>query len=102
VGRQGDFDRSFLPARESVGERWKRIDHAFHRCEDLPPVELYKVGDAYFVLDGYHRVSVLGYHGVRTVEAKVTEFRPKLSPPVAETRREVKTCHLISIALVVL
>ena len=78
VGRWRDFDRSFLPARASVGERWKRIDRAFQRGEDLPPVELYAVGGAYFVVDGHHRVSVARYHGVPTVEAAVAEFHPKL------------------------
>jgi hypothetical protein len=92
VGRWGDFDRSFLPLRASVAERWKRIDRAFHRGEDLPPVELYKLGDAYFVLDGHHRVSVARYHYVPTVEAKVTEFRPKLPAPASGARREVATC----------
>src|SRR3712207_6383913 len=48
VGRWDEFDRSFLPAKSSVGQRWKRIDRAFHRTEDLPPVELYKLGDANF------------------------------------------------------
>ncbi len=92
VGRRGDFDRCFLPARASVGERWKRTDRAFHEGKDLPPVELYKIREAYFVLNGYHRVSVISYHGVRTLEAKVTEFRPKLSAPASETTREVTTC----------
>jgi hypothetical protein len=78
VGRWRDFDRSFLPARASVGQKWKRIDRAFHRGEDLPPVELYEIGDAYFVVDGHHRVSVARYHDVPTVEAAVAEFRPKL------------------------
>src|SRR3712207_619092 len=78
VGRWRDFDRSFLPARASMGERWKRIDRAFQRGEDLPPVELYKIGDAYFVVDGHHRVSVARYHEVPTVEASVAEFHPKL------------------------
>ena len=78
VGRWKDFDRSFLPARASVGHKWKRIDRAFHRAEDLPPVELYEIGDAYFVVDGHHRVSVARSHGVPTVEAAVAEFRPKL------------------------
>ena len=65
VERRRDFDGSFLPARASVGEKWKRIDRAFQWSEDLPPVELYKVGDAYyFVLDGHHRVSVARYHGM--------------------------------------
>jgi hypothetical protein len=76
VGRWRDFDRSFLPARASVGEKWKRIDRAFQRGEDLPPVELYKLEEAYFVVDGHHRVSVARYHEVPTVEAAVAEFRP--------------------------
>jgi len=78
VGRYDEFDRSFLPARASIGERWKRIDRVFHRAEDFPPVELYKLGDAYFVMDGHHRVSVARYHDVPTVEAAVVEFHPKL------------------------
>jgi hypothetical protein len=76
VGRWGDFDRSFLPARASVGHKCKRIDQAFQRGEDLPPVELYEIGDSYFVSDGHHRVSVARYHGVTTVEAAVAEFYP--------------------------
>ncbi len=92
VGRRGDFDRSFLPAKASVGGRWKRVDRAFHRGEDLPSAELYKLGDAYFVLDGHHRISVLRYHGVQTVEAKITEVRPKLFAPTPEMGREVTTC----------
>jgi len=77
VGRWRDSDRSFLPARASVGHKWKRIDRAFHRAEDLPPVELYEIGDAYFVVDGHHRVSVARYHDVPTVEAAVAEISPK-------------------------
>src|SRR5918994_1273789 len=78
VGRWDEFDRSFLPARASVGQRWKRIDRAFHRTEDLPPVKLYKLEETYFVVDGHHRVSVARYHDVPTVEAAVVEFHPQL------------------------
>ncbi len=83
VGRWSDFDPSFLPARASVGERWKRIDRAFQRGEDLPPVELYKIGDAYFVVDGNHRVSVARYHGAQWIDARVTE----VGGPVSEKTR---------------
>ena len=90
VGRWRDFDRSFLPARASVGQRWKRIDRAFQRGEELPPVVLYEIGDAYFVVDGHHRVSVASYHDVPTVEASVAEFHPKLlagpAPATAKSR----------------
>ena len=90
VGRWRDFDRSFLPARASIGERWKRIDRAFQRGEDLPPVELYEIGDAYFVVDGHHRVSVARYHDVPTLEAAVAEFHPKHpAAPVPQAGGEV-------------
>jgi hypothetical protein len=75
AGRCSDFDRAFLPARPSVSQRWKRIDKAFHRAEEFPPVSLYKIGESYFVLDGNHRVSVYRYHGVEWVDADVTAFR---------------------------
>ncbi len=74
VGRSSEFDRDFMPAKASVEERWKRIDRAFHRSEELPPVSLYKLGGSYFVLDGHHRVSVARYHGVEWIDAEVTEF----------------------------
>jgi len=74
VGRCSEFDGDFMPARASVKERWKRIDRAFHRGEELPPVSLYKVGGFYFVLDGHHRVSVAYYHDVEWIDAYVTEF----------------------------
>jgi hypothetical protein len=74
VGRCSEFDRGFMPAKASVEERWKRVDRAFWRAEELPPVSLYKVGGFYFVLDGHHRVSVASYHGVEWIDAHVTEF----------------------------
>ena len=74
VGRCSEFDRDFMPTKASMEERWMRIDRAFHRGVELPPVSLYKVGGFYFVLDGHHRVSVAQFHGVEWIEAYVTEF----------------------------
>jgi hypothetical protein len=94
VGRQNDSDRSFLPIRADVEARWRRVDRAFRRIEDLPPVGLYKIEDAHFVLDGHHRVSVARYHGVPTVEAVVTEFLPRtrsVPPAGAETFTGART-----------
>lgn len=76
VGRSRDFDRCFMPLRAAAGERWKRVDLAFYRDQALPPVSLYKMGDAYFVEDGNHRISVARYHGIPDVEADVTELWP--------------------------
>jgi hypothetical protein len=75
VGRYRDFDGSFLPLKRSMSERWGRIDRAYHRGEELPAVSLYKIGDAYFVRDGNHRVSVAHYHGVVAIDAEVVEVR---------------------------
>jgi hypothetical protein len=84
VGRRKDFDSRFMPLRAGAGERWKRVDLAFYKDKMLPPVNLYKLGDDYFVEDGNHRVSVARYHGVPAVEANVTEFRPsRLGSPDA-------------------
>lgn len=73
-----EFDRTFLPAKASLETRWKRIDQAFHNGEELPPVSLYEIGDAYFVLDGNHRVSVTRYHGVEWIDAEVTRSHTRL------------------------
>src|SRR3712207_1470287 len=57
-GRYADFDRYFLPRQTQTQERWQRINMARQGDFFLPPVELYKIGDVYFVKDGNHRVSV--------------------------------------------
>jgi ParB-like chromosome segregation protein Spo0J len=44
----------------------------------FPPIEVYKVGNDYFILDGHHRASVARYLGNRFIEAYVTEW-PVLS-----------------------
>lgn len=90
VGRHGDFDRNFMPTNRSLGERWKKLDLAFHRTRKFPPVELYKLGADYYVLDGNHRVSVARFHKVEVIEAEVTAFHPKLTEnPAPENTDEV-------------
>jgi hypothetical protein len=79
VDRHRQFDRTFMPTRASMAEKWKRVDRAFHRGVELPPVRLYKLGDLYFVEDGNHRVSVARYQGVEWIDAEVVEFHPRLS-----------------------
>jgi hypothetical protein len=78
VGRHRDFDRAFLPSKGDIGERWKRIDQMMYKAEDLPPVSLFKIGDAYFVNDGNHRVSVARQQGMKSIEAEVVELRSRV------------------------
>jgi hypothetical protein len=56
LGRYRDFDRAFLPKQKKTRERWISIDMAHYGMVNLPPVELFKIGDIYFVKDGNHRV----------------------------------------------
>lgn len=74
VGRYKDFNREFLPRSGADKSRWMRIDAAMNALEGLPPVELFKIGDAYFVRDGNHRVSVARANGLSHIEAYVTEY----------------------------
>jgi hypothetical protein len=72
VGRRpGDFDRSLRPAAGRLRPRWLRVAAARRRGLDLAPVELYRVGELYFVEDGHHRVSVARALGDETIEAHV-------------------------------
>lgn len=75
VGRYRDFDRAFLPLSGADAERWKRLDVAMNELRDLPPIDVYKIGDVYFVRDGNHRVSVAKANGLDAIEARVTEVQ---------------------------
>ncbi len=74
VGRYKDFTRDFLPRTFGLSERWARIEEHMNSAEGLPPIELFKVGDVYFVADGNHRVSVARANGFRDIQAYVTEY----------------------------
>src|ERR671917_1654244 len=89
VGRHRDFDWAFLPSKGDLGERWKRIDQMMHRAEELPPISLYKLGDAYFVRDGNHRVSVAHQLGVEMIDAEVVELRSRVPIDSAITARDL-------------
>lgn len=73
-GRDRDFNRLFLPRRRSLRKRWEAVRKLAAGMRGFPTVELYKVGEAYFVLDGHHRVSVSRFLGAPTIEASVREF----------------------------
>jgi nucleotide-binding universal stress UspA family protein len=82
VGRYADFTRRFLPRRDSDKNRWARVKAKVTDMEGLPPIEVYQIGEAYFVQDGNHRVSVARELGATHIQAYVTEVHTKvpLSP----------------------
>ncbi len=93
VGRYQDFDRAFLPAQEHIRDRWRAVYQAqAAQGAGLPPIEVYQIGDAYFVRDGHHRVSVLKELGAPDIEAYVTEFETPVPLPAdtVETDLDLK------------
>jgi uncharacterized ParB-like nuclease family protein len=73
VGRYDDFTSAFLPRKRHMQERWERVDVAMIAGK-TPPIDVYQVGESYFVLDGNHRVSIARQHGLESIEAYVWEF----------------------------
>jgi nucleotide-binding universal stress UspA family protein len=78
VGRYEDFNRFFLPKEGIKEERWTRVKLATETLEGVPPIEVYQIGDVYFVLDGNHRVSVARQSGANVIQAFVTPFTIKV------------------------
>lgn len=74
VGRYQEFNRAFLPTQEFMRERWMRVYEVAHSQAGFPPIDVYKIGDVYFVRDGHNRVSVLKELGATAIEAMVTEL----------------------------
>ena len=73
MDRFRDFDRAFLPRQNHTAGRWKNVDRAYYQDKTLPPIQLYQVGDVYFVKDGNHRVSVAREKGQHYIDAEVIE-----------------------------
>lgn len=81
LGRYNDFTRHFLPLKDSLRERWLNLESLAMR-RGWPPIEVYKIGETYFVSDGNHRVAVARQMGYDTIEGYVWTFpdAPPLDP----------------------
>lgn len=73
VGRSRDFDGAFMPLQGHTSSRWISVDRAYHQSLALPLVDLWKVGDIYFVADGHHRISVASLHQQAYIDAHVID-----------------------------
>ena len=75
-----EFDRSFRPTSRKVKRRWQGIAEAMRRGDSMPPIDVYRVGDLHFVIDGHHRVSVARQLGRDKIDAMVTEIGTVVGP----------------------
>lgn len=78
--RGEDFDRDFNPVHERTAGRWMSVYLAWLDGVVLPPVELVQVGDAYYVRDGHHRISVAHALGIDYIDAEVAVVESAACP----------------------
>ena len=76
VGKYKEFDNQFRLKEDHEPFRLKRIKEAMLSGKNLQPVELYKIKDEYYVLDGNHRVAVAKEFDWKEIEAHVIESLP--------------------------
>ncbi len=77
ASKTGDFDPAFLPVNRRLRDRWTRIYQAMVEGDELPPIDAYRVGGEYYVIDGHHRVSVARSLGRATINARVVEVKTR-------------------------
>jgi hypothetical protein len=100
VGGGAQRGGDFLPLKASRTNnwqaRWQRLRKAQDRLAVLPPIDVFKFGDRYWVVDGHNRVALALYGGQVAIDANVTELVPlgerrtepigSLAPSVAASR----------------
>jgi hypothetical protein len=69
------FDRRFRPTSELPRTRFERIAADIWSGRGMDPVDLYRCGGLYYVLDGRHRIAVACALGERWVLANITDVR---------------------------
>jgi len=70
--RSHDFDADFRLVNNHSRSRLEGVRQARQQLASLPPISLVAVGDAYYVQDGHHRVSVFRDCAQTTISAHVT------------------------------
>ena len=103
VGGAQQRGSDFLPlkpfrSRNWVG-RWQRLGKASDSLAILPPIDVLRYDDGYWVVDGHNRVGMALYSGQDAVDADVTDLidpaQPRTEPPesfasLVEDSRELR------------
>ncbi|HEY3164525.1 MAG TPA: hypothetical protein VGJ71_09205 [Candidatus Limnocylindrales bacterium] len=103
VGPANQRGSDFLPLKPfrslNWSARWQRIGRASDRLAILPPIDVLRYGETYWVVDGHNRVAQALYSGQAAIDADVTDLVDPSSPPsgpaesfasLAEDSRELR------------
>ena len=73
LDRTVDFNRDFRPRRPGLAARLRDLRRRYPEG-DFPPINVYEVGAAFFVVDGHHRVALSRELGREFVDAEVVRL----------------------------
>jgi hypothetical protein len=94
VDRVREFDPKFRPRTGLSRQRFERIDEAVRRGHPLPPIDVYRIGQIYFVRDGHHRVAVHRALELESIEADVRLVRTLVEPDDVHARSDLAAREL--------
>jgi hypothetical protein len=86
--RAGSFTRDFRPLHSFSRDRLRSLERAFADSA-FPPIVTVKLGEAYFVIDGHHRVALARRRGAAVIDADVTELVARVPLPADADMLEV-------------
>jgi hypothetical protein len=90
LARDTDFDRDFRPRLRSSQQRLANLRAAFANGVEMPAIEVYEAGGAYFVADGHHRVALAREQGAEFIDAELTHLVTNYEIPP-----DVDVCALV-------
>lgn len=80
VDRYSELGPDFRPKqrgkRKLDGDRFQRMCRAIEAGQEMPPIDVYKLGFGYYVLDGHHRVAAALQNGQLEIDANIVEYLP--------------------------
>ena len=71
------------------------IARACYLGQVLPPIELIRLGDTYYVRDGHHRVSVARALGQDEIDAQVIVWDVAPAPSTTDTNAHTGICFRV-------
>lgn len=102
VGGGDQRGADFLPMRKFRGHnwraRWQRLRRAHDAMIDLPPIDVVKYDDGYWIIDGHNRVGLALYAGQVDIDASVVELVPpggQRTEPLGSLAAQVESSRLV-------
>jgi hypothetical protein len=100
VGGGAQRGGDYLPLKPFRGPnwagRWQRLRKAQDALRILPPIDVVRYADSYWVVDGHNRVALALYSNQGDIDASVTELVPphgRLTEPIGTLEAEVEAAR---------